>query len=223
MAREACYSRDERSGCGLRADARAPGNRRTIESYEQCAAEYARATSPRPGSDDRYALERFIEALPTSARVLEIGSGPGWDADWLESHGAVVRRTDATEAFVAMQRNRGASADLLDVVTDELGGPYAGAIALYVFQHIDRPQLAGVLAKISRAISDRGVLMFSLRDGKGETVERGTSGSTYYIAEWEKPEVDLILRDLGFRERWSKSSEDAEGRWLTILTIKEGR
>ncbi len=223
MTRDTYHSGDEADDRSLAAAAQAPGNRRTIASYEQCAADYAQATSPKPGSEDRSALERFTEALPAKPLVLEIGSGPGWDADWLEDRGAAVRRTDATEAFVAMQRARGACAELLDAVTDELGGPYSGVIALYVFQHIDRPHLPAVLAKISGAIADGGVFLFSVRDGQGETVEHGSDGRTYYIAEWAKPELDAILGNLGFRERWSDFRDDAEGCWLTILTIKEGR
>ena len=201
-------------------DADASGNRRTIVSYEGCASDYARSTEPAPGSD-RGTLARFLEVLPAGRRVLEIGSGPGWDADWLETQGARVRRTDAAAAFVAIQKARGAAAEPLDVVTDDLGGPYAGVIALYVFQHVDRPRLPDVLAKISQAIIDGGAFLFALREGRSDLIEHGSSNS-YYVAEWAKPDLDEILCGLGFREAWSMSSEDADGRWLTILTRKEG-
>ena len=210
-----------KEGQGLEGDARESDNRRTIASYEGCASDYAQATTPKLGSDDRRALQNFLEALPPAGRVLEIGSGPGWDADWLEDHGVDLRRTDAATAFVAIQKARGASAGLLDVVTDDLGGPYAGVIALYVFQHVDRWRLPDVLAKISQAIIEGGVFLFSLREGRSDLIEHGTSSGTYYVAEWEKPDLDVILGDLGFRERWSTSGEEADGRWLTILTSKE--
>lgn len=42
-----------------------------------------------------------------------------------------------------------------------------------------------------------------------------------HIAEWEQPDLDVILAGLGFRQRWSTSGEDADGQWLTILTSKE--
>lgn len=201
-------------------DGEASGNRTTIASYEGCALDYARSTAPKPGSDDSPALRRFREALPPRGRVLEIGSGPGWDADWLENQGVAVRRTDAATMFVDFQRARGASAELLDVVTDDVGGPYAGVIALYVFQHIDRPQLPRVLFKLSRTLIADGAFLFSLREGQRDLVERGGSGDPYLIAEWEKPDLDPILRDLGLSELWSMSGEDADGRWLTILTTK---
>jgi protein-L-isoaspartate O-methyltransferase len=32
--------------------------------------------------------------------ILELGSGPGWDAAYLERRGVQVTRSDATRAFV---------------------------------------------------------------------------------------------------------------------------
>jgi hypothetical protein len=206
-------------GAGREVGAHASGNRHTIVSYEGCASDYARSTEPAPGSDRR-TLARFLEMLPTGGRVLEVGSGPGWDADWLEAQGVRMRRTDATLAFVEIQKARGAAAELLDVVTDDLGGPYSGVIALYVLQHVDRPRLPDVLAKISKAVIDGGAFLLALREGRNDLIEHGSSNS-YYVAEWAKPDLDEILCGLGFRESWSTSSEDADGRWLTILTRKE--
>lgn len=202
-------------------DAEASCNRTTIASYEGCALDYARSTKPKPGSDDNPALRRFLESLPPSGRVLEIGSGPGWEADWLEDRGVSVRRTDAATTFVEFQKARGANAELLDVVADELGGPYAGVIALYVFQHIDRPRLSHVLAKASRALAAGGTFLFSLREGSRDIVDLGDAGDTYLIAEWEKSALDPILRGLGLAELWSASFRDADGQWLAILARKE--
>jgi hypothetical protein len=154
--------------------------------------------------------------------VLEIGSGPGWDADWLEKQGVRVRRTDATAAFVQIQKARGASAELLDVVTDELGERYAGVMAQHVFQHVHRSRLPEVLAKISKAVVDDGAFLLTLREGRSELIEHGSSGGAYYIAEWAKPDLKEVLDDVGFRECWSTSSEDSDGRWLTILARKKG-
>ncbi len=222
MSGDSAESGDIRESADHEVGAHAPGHRRTIASYEGCASDYARSTAPQLGSDDPQALARFLEVLPSGGRVLEVGSGPGWDADWLENHGVRVRRTDDAAAFVEIQNARGATAELLDVVTDDLGGPYAGVIAQYVLQHVDRSRFPDVLVRISKAIFTGGVFLLSLREGRNERIEHGSSGGAYYVAEWAKADLDEILCRVGFRECWSKSSEDADGRWLTILTGKEG-
>jgi len=198
-------------------------NRRTIESYEGCALDYAQSTRPKPGCGDFAPLARFLEVLPESGVVLEVGSGPGWDADWLEEQGARVRRTDACAAFVEFQTTRGATAELLDIVTDELGGPYTGVIARYVFQHIERAQLPGVLARIASTLIKGGAFLFTLREGEQELVEHRASGGTYYCAEWTRAELAGILGDFGLQECWSESSEDADGKWLSVLATSSGK
>jgi hypothetical protein len=194
----------------------------TVASYERCAADYARATKPGTTEVERQALGNFLRVARNQGWILEIGSGPGWDADWLDHAGLNVRRTDAADAFVAFQKARGAQAEVLDVVKDELGGPYAGVVALHVFQHIYRSELPHVMTKVSHAIADRGAFLFSLREGSGDLVEKGESSGNYYIAMWQRADLVAILEPLGFREVWSSSVEDSDGRWLTILATKDG-
>ena len=200
----------------------AESNGYTIASYERCAADYARATEPGTNGVERQALSNFLRVARNGGWILEIGSGPGWDADWLDHTGLNVRRTDAAAAFVAFQKARGAQAEVLDVVKDELGGPYAGVVALHVFQHIHRSELPHVLTKISLAIAERGAFLFSLREGSGEFVEKGESSGNYYIALWQRADLVANLEPLGFREIWSSSEEHSDGRWLTILAVKDG-
>ncbi len=195
------------------------GNIATLAGYEACAAHYAEATAPHRGPSDRPSLQRFTAILPPDGPVLEIGSGPGWDADWLEQRGVTIRRTDATAAFVEMQCARGVTAERLDVVRDELGGPYAGVLAMYVFQHVERGRLAGVFAKIAQALAVGGALLFSLREGDRDFVEEASTGS-YHITEWRKAELDDLLRGLGFTEFWSALHQDEDGRWITIVARK---
>jgi SAM-dependent methyltransferase len=200
--------------------AEAPANRSTIASYEECASSYAQSTAPAPGSQETPGLRVLLTTLPRQGPVLEIGSGPGWDADWLETRGVTVRRTDATQGFVNLQQRRGASAELLDVVSDNIAGPYVGVMALYVFQHFDRPQLPGVLAKVARALIPGGVLLFSIREGCGDLLEGRGDGNGYFCAQWQKTDLDAGLAELGFIERWTASHQDSEGLWLSILTCK---
>ncbi len=57
---------------------------------------------------------------------------------------------------------------------------------------------------------------------RGDLVEKGESSGNYYIAMWQRADLVAILEPLGFREIWSSSEEDADGRWLTILATKDG-
>jgi hypothetical protein len=106
-------------------------NRTTVAGYDNSVASYAAETDHAPTSDHLEALEQFVAAVGQGGRVLEVASGPGWDADRLESMGLEVRRTDFSEGFIAFQQQRGRAADRLDLITGDLGGPWDGLVALY--------------------------------------------------------------------------------------------
>lgn len=196
---------------------RSASNASTLAGYEGCAVDYAQTTAPRPDAGDQPALVELLRVAAPGGRLLEIGSGPGWDADWLEERGLAVRRTDAAQSFLNFQASRGRHAESLDVIGDSLDGPYDGVVALYVLQHVERDLLPSVLAKIAHAIRDGGVFLLGLREGEGESVEIGSSGSAYYVALWPRTEIVAILAALGLSLLWSRSFDGREGRWLTAL------
>lgn len=90
--------------------------RQTVQSYAGFAREYDKLVDPNRPPHIQEALRRLVQALPSGGTVLEIGSGPGRDADVVESLGMAVRRTDATRAFIDLMAERGKHAELLNVV-----------------------------------------------------------------------------------------------------------
>jgi 2-polyprenyl-3-methyl-5-hydroxy-6-metoxy-1,4-benzoquinol methylase len=188
-------------------------NRRTIESYEGFAATYATLGGPLPSPSVEAALRRMLDLTGPNAKILEIGSGPGIEADFVESLGAAVRRTDATRAFLELQAARGKQGELLNVLTDDLGGPYDALLALCVLIHIDRGEIDGVLRKIAQAIRPNGGFLVSLREGDGETI------GNYHTVYWRREDFSARLAACGFAEEWFQHSVDSDGdAWLTFLS-----
>jgi len=140
----------------------------TIAAYEVGAEQYLRATAP-PGPALLAYLDRLAD-LVGQGHVLEIGSGPGWDADHMERRGLRVTRTDATPAFVELLRAAGHDARRLDVRLDPLGGPYQAVLADAVLLHLSRPQFEDVVRRARRAVVAGGVLGFTLKEGDGGAV-----------------------------------------------------
>lgn len=202
------------------ADSSGHGNRLTVTAYEDYAIQYAHSTQPANAVLSTPGLSVLVPLLPAGAQCLEIGSGPGWDADILEGMGLQLRRTDATRAFVDFQADRGKSAELLDVVNDELAGPYDVVIAFYVFQHIDRDLLPGVIAKCAAALKEGGYLLFSISHGAGDETERSSAGRLYYKARWQRSDLVEMFEPLGLAICWETRDEDDEGPWLFFLLSK---
>lgn len=198
-------------------------NQQTVASYEQIARDYARDVSPTPSESGAAALRRLVDVVPAGGGVLEVGSGPGWDADFIEALGVAVRRTDVTKAFIEFQTERGKRAELLDLITGELGGPYDAVIALAVLIHIDRELTDSVLRKIAAALRPGGAFLVSLREGTGDRRELGdTSGQPYYVTLWTLAEFAARLAAAGLRVEWSERSVGDQGPWQTLLATKSG-
>lgn len=199
-------------------DADHRNNRRTVAAYEGYARGYAAAVPAIPSGNAAADLRRLAAAAGPSGQVLEIGSGPGWDADFLETLGVRVRRTDVTEAFVRFQLERGKNAHRLDLLTDEIEGVYDGIAMLYVLQHFEREQVDAVLDKLARGLAANGVLLMSHMLGEGEEWEG--DGGDYRVVRWPAAAMDARLQRAGFAVE-SESFIDSEQRpWRSVLARK---
>ncbi|HVK26347.1 MAG TPA: class I SAM-dependent methyltransferase [Actinokineospora sp.] len=185
----------------------------TVKSYEAYAETYNTLVSAEPTDRHAGVLRAFADLVPIAGSVLEIGSGPGRDADYLETLGVEVRRTDATQAFLDIQARRGKHGDLVNVITDELGGPYDGVLAECVLIHVGHAQIDAVLGKIAAALRPGGAFLVSVRDGDGET------DGDYLMAYWRRPDFAARLAAAGFEITWDDHHIDCDGdAWLTFLT-----
>ena len=202
-------------------DATTSANHRTVGSYERIARDYADDTAPGPDGTRAFggeALRRLLAAIPAGGSALEVGSGPGWDADVLEANGVAVRRTDVTRAFIDLQAARGKVVERLDVTTDELGGPYDAVLALAVLQHVERPEMPALVGRVAAALAPGGAFLVSLREGDGEQWEVGDSGNPYFTVLWREMDFCDVLEDAGLELDWRSATEDSEeSPWLTFL------
>lgn len=193
-------------------------NQRTVTAYEGYARNYALLIGPDPSADGELSMRTFLSHTPPGGTVLEIGSGTGHDADFLEAHGVHVRRTDATQAFLDIQSERGRHAELLNIVTDEVGGPYDGIMGLCVLIHVDKRQLERVLGKLRAALRPGGCFLVSMREGDG-TEESGP----WYTALWRDATLRQTYDHVNMNVLWAHFHVDVDGdRWLTYVLQRPG-
>lgn len=195
-------------------DVPAPGDV-TLATYEAAAQRYRERTAP-PGAGLVSFLDRLAE-LVGAGDVLELGSGPGREAGYLEGRGLRVKRTDATRAFVDMMRADGHEARLLDARTGDLGGPYDAVLAHAMLLHLTRQEFHEVLVRIRRAVVGGGVLAFTVKEGDGECWSEAKLDLPRFFTFWREAAARTALDESG----WAVLSIDhVAGRyepWLYVL------
>lgn len=169
----------------------------TLAAYEG-AAELYLTSSRHPPPTVLAHLDRFAELLRGEGVVLEIGSGPGWDANHLEKRGLQVLRTDATRAFVDRLRGHGFDARRLDARTEELGGPYSGLVANAVLLHLSRSQFEAFLRRARAAVCEDGALAFTLKEGDGDGWSDHKLGGARHFTYWRADQVNQLLARTGW-------------------------
>jgi len=191
-------------------------SRRTIQSYEGSAREYNAIVAEHPLQPEiADSMRRMMQFVPTGGTVLEIGSGPGRDADFVESLGGIVRRTDAAQAFLDLLAQRGKKGELLDVVTDALGGPYSAILAMCVLIHVDRTQVGPILRKVFDALEPGGAFLVSMRVGEGEQ-----NGDCHTVL-WAKDQFAAELAAAGLRTHWEMERIGRNDEaWVYFLALR---
>lgn len=197
-------------------------NARTRLAYEAHAGAYIARTTNEVSAEARAWLDRALQGLPRSARVLEIGSAFGRDAAYIQSKGFDVVCTDATEAFLRELSARGFAARRLDVLTDDIEGRYDLILANAVLLHFTRPQFDLVAVKLARALEAKGRLAISLKAGEGEGWSDAKLGVPRYFCYWQADEVSERLSGAEFAsvEVTEAETERAHARWLYIIAGK---
>jgi len=186
----------------------------TLATYRHHALRYVQRTPAvrSPLVDD------LLSLVAPGSRVLELGSGPGRDADALEEAGLRVDRTDGAASFVALQHVAGHTVRLLDVRESTFGGPYDAVFANAVLLHVPRSRLRSVLRTALAATRPDGVIAASFTEGDGDEWSERALEAPRYFTYWRGGPLTKAFQDAGWIDVRTKDATQpgASERWITV-------
>ncbi len=155
-------------------------DQRTVSAYDHAAAAYCDEWLSQPPPDDLQRLWR--EFFVMGGRTIDIGSGSGRDADWLDRNGYPCEGLDVSAGLIAEARRRFPHLRLRHGRLPDLDGlPDAGydnVLCETVIMHLPGPQVPSAVRSLCRILAPGGVLYLSWRVAKGADV-RDAVGRLY--------------------------------------------
>ena len=165
---------------------------KTLATYNAKAAHYADSFDSDGPSKS---LQAFMALLPAGGRVLDLGCGPGTASAHLRDAGFDPDPVDASEAMIALARDRYALPARLGTFDDITGTAiYDGVWANFSLLHAPRGDLTRHFDAIGQATKAGGALHVGMKTGKGEKRDAMSRLYTFVTVT----ELQTMLEDAGF-------------------------
>ena len=171
------------------------------------------------GWNDKRWHERFIDALPENATVLDLGSGGGSPVAMnLVARGRRVTGVDSSTTLISLCRNRLPDQEWIvaDMRSVSLGRHFNGVLAWDSFFHLTPDDQRGMFSVFAAHAAKGTMLMFNTGPAYGEAIG-SYRGDPLYHASLDAAEYEDLLVRSGFElVEHSVTDQKAGGRtiWL---------
>jgi SAM-dependent methyltransferase len=151
--------------------------------------------------------DQFLSLL-TGKKILDLGSGPGVDAEYFHKKGFDVLCVDISEAMIARCKEKGLPAVVMDMeALDFAGQSFDGVWAYTSLLHIPRERVPAAVQKMLYVLKPQGILALAIKEGDGEGLEAyekypGTQRWWTYFNEDELPKLLANNCQLLYRKKY---------------------
>lgn len=193
-------------------------NAKTVASYQANSTDYIASRSPEQSAEYCQWIVDGLKDVPKSASIFEIGTGTGYDADYLESVGYHVTRSDIADGFIDFNRKRGMEIIKFDIVKDDFTSTYDVVLAVNVMQHLDADEFRLAIRKIAGVLPIGGRFLFSITVGDGGEEWHDDERGARYFLNWHHDELIKAIESVGFTVIYEK--EIGYRNWVDIIVEK---
>ena len=198
-------------------------NKLTIQSYEAYSQDYLDSAQSEPAEGVKTWIQSALSGMAPNARILELGSGSGCDATYMESLGYEVECSEATQSFVSHLLEKGFLASKINILTDPIMSSYDLVFANAVMIHFTRDEMLKALKKIHTCLKNRGRVAFSVQKGMGEEWTSEKYKIPRYYHYWNSYDLEVLLEEAGYSKilvNEDTTPTDDKHPWLFVMASK---
>lgn len=147
----------------------------------------------------------LLAGLPKSARILELGCGPGYFLEYLRNHGFTdARGIDISAEQVAMAREKRLAAEVGDVFAtlDTTPGSLDAVVGIDLLEHFSKDEGLRLCDSIRRSLQPGGRVIFRTPNGSALLAGPIVYGDLTHMAIYNQSSLRQLLANAGF-ERMS--------------------
>lgn len=154
--------------------------------------------------------------MPQAAKILEVGSAHGRDAQRLKLSGYDVQVSDVTPAFLTILKDLNLNPITLDIVNTAPAIKYDAILASAVFLHFTTEDFNKALQNVAKGLRPGGRLIFSLIEGEGDAYSRSYTLPRYF-RYWQLEELKTVLEENGFESIDVRKTKFEQQTWLYLV------
>ena len=183
-----------------------------IESYEKYAYQRESSTTDEFKERERSELLKLLKEERRKT-MLEIGCGPGRDAQFFQSQGFQVFAVDNAPTMVKLTAEKGVTAQVLDCYNlDQIDETFDAVYTMNCLLHIPKKDIGHIFSLIATRLNRTGLMYLGLWGGENfeGSLEQDTYEPKRFFSFWEA-EALLEVVQQSFRLEYYRRLNPREG------------
>jgi ubiquinone/menaquinone biosynthesis C-methylase UbiE len=195
---------------------------KTIKTYEELADDYCKTHFDI--NEIKNIADFFIQNLK-GQKILDIGCGPGRDANYFSEHDLEVTGIDLTSNFVKMASQNVLNAKFMQMDMRNLDFPentFDGIWACASFLHVPKEDAKNTLLGFRKILKSAGLIYLSVKQGNEEKfVEKDEyKGRTKFFAFYTQDEFKNLIESCNFKIV-KILIDNKKDTWINVFATKE--
>ena len=163
-------------------------------------------------------LTQLTQQVAAPSRVLEIGSGPGFDAAYLRANGYQVQPTDASDGFLAHLRAAGWRPVRYHVDHDDPpDGAWDAVYANAVLHHLQRDRLPAAIARLGKTLRPGAVLVASVKTGRDDGWSLAKLDAPRWFTYWSAADLRRVVDQAGWEVAALAERSGTRADWIDVV------
>lgn len=193
----------------------------TIDTYNSSIGEYYENNADRSVIEEL--VNQFLTAVQNatderSARIVDVGCGPGWESSTFAAHGHEALGVDLTPAFLRTARQETPTASFVQMDMRRLGlatDSFDGLWSCASFLHVPRDDALATLTEFHRVLRSGGVGHISVKRGDGEMIGDTYDEDRRSFTLYQPDELRAKAVDAGFTVMSVETGSNND--WIQLL------